>query len=169
MKIVRHAYVLFTFADRRKVMVVLIVTGSMRSKPLNCSIRGLEMLKLVSERGKYEDLRNKLELEADPFPGQCVYVSKPAAEVLSIITESDFCFHIQSQSQDSKGKFITWSLAGKPSMIRRDYSSYKLVNHIENNNELAAKEVKVRFHCLLQLCSALRAVWFPLIIFNPRI
>ena len=156
MKIVRHAYVLFTFADRRKVMVVLIVTGSMRSKPLNCSIRGLEMLKLVSERGKYEDLRNKLELEADPFPGQCVYVSKPAAEVLSIITESDFCFHIQSQSQDSKGKFITWSLvAGKPSMMRRDYSSYKLVNQFENINELAAKEVKVRFHCLLQLCSAL--------------
>ena len=155
MKIVRHAYVLFTFADRRKVMVVLIVTGSMRSPPLNCSITGLERLKLVSERGKYEDLRNKLELEADPFPGQCVYVSKPAAEVLSIITESDFCFHIQSQSQDSKGKFITWSLAGKPSMIRRDYSSYKLVNHIENNNELAAQEVKVRFYCLLQLCSAL--------------
>ena len=62
MKIVRHAYVLFTFADRRKVMVVLIVTGSMRSKPLNCSITGLERLKLVSERGKYEDLRNKLEL-----------------------------------------------------------------------------------------------------------
>ena len=43
-------------------MVVLIVTGSMRSKPLNCSITGLERLKLVSERGKYEDLRNKLEL-----------------------------------------------------------------------------------------------------------
>ena len=32
---------------------------------------------------------------------------------------------------------------------------YKHVNHIENNNELVAKEVKVRFHCLLQLCSAL--------------
>ena len=155
MKIVCHAHVLFTFADRRKVMVVLIVTGSMRSPPLNCSISGLERLKAVSERGKFEDLKNKLELEADPFPGQCVYVSKPAAEVLSIITESDFCFHIQSQSQDSKGKFITWTLAGKQSMIRRDYSSYKLVNHFENNNELAAKEAKVRFQCLLQQCSAL--------------
>ena len=56
---------------------------------------------------------------------------------------------LENLRKDVRSKYNVKSVLERPSsdegsigeMIRRDYSSCKFVNHFENNNELAAKEV----------------------------
>ena len=55
-------------------MVVLIVTGSMRKPPLNCSISGLETLQPTMRKKEFDCLLDKLGVDSDPYPGQSVYV-----------------------------------------------------------------------------------------------
>ena len=75
-----------------------------------------------------------LELEAEPFPSQLVYVNMVAARVLTILIH--FRLSIVSQSQDSKGNFISWTLVTSPPMIRRNYvkkHSDKINNNLDTN------------------------------------
>ena len=111
-------------------MCVLIVTGSMRKPPQNCSIQGLELLSNILSHSQYGELKKMLELEAEPFPSQLVYVNMVAARVLTILMH--FRLSIVSQSQDSKGNFISWTLVTSPPMIRRNYVK-KNLDKINNN------------------------------------
>ena len=115
-------------------MCVLIVTGSMRKPPQNCSIQGLELLPDILSHGQYEELKRRLEIEAEPYPSQLVYVNMVPARVLTILM--NFRMSIVSQSQDSKGNFITWTLVTPPPIIRRNYAKKNLegVDQINNNN-----------------------------------
>ena len=83
-------------------MCVLIVKASMRQPPLNCSIQGLELLSDVLFHSQYEELKRRLEIEAEPFPSQLLYVNMVAARVLTILMH--FRLSIASQSQDSRGE-----------------------------------------------------------------
>ena len=123
-------------------MCVLIVTASMRQPPLNCSIQGLELLSDVLFHSQYEELKRKLEIEAEPFPSQLVYVNMVAARVLTILMH--FRLSVVSQSQDRRGKFITWTLVTPLPMIRRNYFKKSVAdwakidsnaNHLETNDE----------------------------------
>ena len=111
-------------------MCVLIVTGSMRKPPQNCSIQGLELLSNIFSHSQYGELKKMLEIEAEPFPSQLVYVNMVAARVLTILMH--FRLSIVSQSQDSKGNFISWTLVTSPPMIRRNYVK-KNLDKINNN------------------------------------
>ena len=130
-------------------MCVLIVTGSMRKPPQNCSIQGLELLPDILLHGQYEELKRKLELEAEPYPSQLVYVNMVPARVLTILM--NFRMSIVSQSQDSKGNFITWTLVMPPPIIRRSYAKTNLEDVDKFNNNVnesrldsnARKEVRV--------------------------
>ena len=122
-------------------MCVLIVTASMRQPPLNCSIQGLELLSDVLFHSQYEELKRKLEIEAEPFPSQLVYVNMVAARVLTILMH--FRLSVVSQSQDRRGKFITWTLVTPLPMIRRNYFKKSVAdwakidsnaNHLETND-----------------------------------
>lgn len=75
-----------------------------------------------------------LELEAEPFPSQLVYVNMVAARVLTILMH--FRLNIVSQSQDSKGNFIAWTLVTSPPMIRRNYvkKNFEKINNNVNLN-----------------------------------
>ena len=123
-------------------MCVLIVTASMRQPPLNCSIQGLELLSDVLFHSQYEELKRKLEIEAEPFPSQLVYVNMVAARVLTILMH--FRLSVVSQSQDRRGKFITWTLVTPLPMIRRNYFKKSVAdwakidsnaNHLETNDK----------------------------------
>ena len=123
-------------------MCVLIVTGSMRKPPMNCSIQGLELLSEVISHSQYAKLKMKLELEAEPFPSQLVYVNMVAARVLTILKH--FRLSIVSQSQDSRGKFISWTLVTPFPMLRMNYIKKSVAdwakidnnaNHLELNNK----------------------------------
>ena len=123
-------------------MCVLIVTASMRQPPLNCSIQGLELLSDVLFHSQYEELKRKLEIVAEPFPSQLVYVNMVAARVLTILMH--FRLSVVSQSQDRRGKFITWTLVMPLPMIRRNYFKKSVAdwakidsnaNHLETNDK----------------------------------
>ena len=123
-------------------MCVLIVTASMRQPPLNCSIQGLELLSDVLFHSQYEELKRKLEIVAEPFPSQLVYVNMVAARVLTILMH--FRLSVVSQSQDRRGKFITWTLVTPLPMIRRNYFKKSVAdwakidsnaNHLETNDK----------------------------------
>ena len=123
-------------------MCVLIVTGSMRKPPMNCSIQGLELLSEVISHSQYAELKMELELEAEPFPSQLVYVNMVAARVLTILKH--FRLSIVSQSQDSRGKFISWTLVTPFPMLRMNYIKKSVAdwakidnnaNHLELNNK----------------------------------
>ena len=123
-------------------MCVLIVTASMRQPPLNCSIQGLELLSDVLFHSQYKELKRRLEIEAEPFPSQLVYVNMVAARVLTILMH--FRLSIVSQSQDRRGKFITWTLVMPLTMIRRNYFKKSVAdwakidnnaNHLETNDK----------------------------------
>ena len=115
-------------------MVVLIVTSSMRRPPLNCSISGLEDLASVMTEKEYLRLAETLSLTSEPFPGQQVFTSRSAAQVLTTLT--DLRFQICSQSQDSQGLFITWTLfRSQPTLIRRNHKDVKV---FQANVETAA-------------------------------
>ena len=119
-------------------MCVLIVTGSMRKPPQNCSIQGLELLSNILPHSQYDELKKMLGLEAEPFPSQLVFVNMVAARVLTILM--NFRLTIVSQSQDSKGNFITWTLVTSPPMIRRNYIKKnldKINNNVNLNTNLA--------------------------------
>ena len=97
-------------------MAVLLVTGNMKKPPVKCDVRGFERMSSVMHPGQYEQFKRSLCIEAEPFPNQSVYINKTAAEVLSILT--DFGFIIASQSQDSSGDFITWTLVKKAPFLK---------------------------------------------------
>ena len=97
-------------------MAVLLVTGSMKKPPINCDVRGLERMSSMMLPGQYDKFKKSLCLEEEPFPNQSVYINKTAADVLSILT--DFGFIIASQSQDSAGDFITWTLVKKAPFLK---------------------------------------------------
>ena len=134
-------------------MVVLIVTGSMNKPPINCDVRGLERMSSMMNLVQYDRFKRKLCMEAEPFANQSVFINKTAAEVLSILT--DFGCIIVSQSQDSAGDFITWTLMKKEPFLK--FPRYKeiiirrdQVKHVdrENNNhdsdKLLSKIVKLQ-------------------------
>ena len=139
----------FVFQIFEVDMCVLIVTGSMRKPPQNCSIQGLELLPDILSHGQYEELKRRLELEAEPYPSQLVYVNMVPARVLTILM--NFRMSIVSQSQDSKGNFITWTLVMPPPIIRRSYAKTNLEDVDKFNNNVnesrldsnARKEVRV--------------------------
>ena len=119
-------------------MSALIVTGSMRKPPQNCSIQGLELLSDILSHSQYEDMKRRLELDAEPFPSQPVYVNMVAARVLSVLAA--FGLSIVSQSQDSRGNFITWTLVTPAPMIRRNYNKRKVAETSVNNNDVRSEE-----------------------------
>ena len=119
-------------------MSALIVTGSMRKPPQNCSIQGLELLSDILSHSQYEDMKRRLELDAEPFPSQPVYVNMVAARVLSVLAA--FGLSIVSQSQDSRGNFITWTLVTPAPMIRRNYNKRKVAETPINNNDVRSEE-----------------------------
>ena len=54
-----------------------------------------------------------------------MFTSRSAAQVLTTLT--DLRFQICSQSQDSQGLFITWTLLrAQPTLTRRNYKDVKL-------------------------------------------
>ena len=65
-------------------MVVLIVTGSMRKPPLNCSISGLETLQPIMRKSEYDGLLFKLGVDSDPYPGQVVFVRFVSSSILNL-------------------------------------------------------------------------------------
>merc|ERR1712107_705286 len=65
-----------------------------------------------------------LSLTSEPFPGQQVFTSRSAAQVLTTLT--DLRFQICSQSQDSQGLFITWTLFRSQPTLRRNYKDVKV-------------------------------------------
>ena len=109
---------------------------------MNCSIQGLELLSDVLFHSQYEELKRKLEIVAEPFPSQLVYVNMVAARVLTILMH--FRLSVVSQSQDRRGKFITWTLVTPLPMIRRNYFKKSVAdwakidsnaNHLETNDK----------------------------------
>ena len=63
-----------------------------------------------------------------------MFTSRSAAQVLTTLT--DLRFQICSQSQDSQGLFITWTLLRpQPTLIRRNYKDIKV---FQANVETAA-------------------------------
>ena len=123
-------------------MCVLIVTGSMRKPPQNCSIQGLELLSEILSHSQYDELKRKLDIEAEPFPSQLVYVSMVAARVLTILIS--FRLRIVSQSQDSRGNFITWTLVTPYPMIRRNYVKNKVTSVDQVNNNVGSSEAMIK-------------------------
>ena len=89
-------------------MVVIIVTMKMEeTKPIYCSIRGLDRLNAV-DPARYLEVKTKLGLAVAPYPGQVTFVEKTAEEVLRVLTE-DLWMTVQSHDQPAQGE-ESWTL-----------------------------------------------------------
>ena len=107
-------------------MVVIIVTmKTEETKPIYCSIRGLERLNAL-DPDRYQQVKTKLGLAVAPYPGQVTFVEKTAEEVLRVLTE-DLWMTVQCHDQPAQGE-ESWTLVSNnryPGAASQEYEQQK--------------------------------------------